>query len=561
MTQRFSEYEKALYRTMAQGILMGVPLLQTEKNIRYSRSFEEWKNTPDGQIEYENIKNGLSNRQSRASLAKIRVAASNNNANNNANANSNSPTLPAESKSASTTKSNETANHETNDRQKAPAAMGSKVKRERLNEPDKAPPKRSRALEKGLPRKSGTPLFKSEQTLSPGPKSGAKVVLKKARRLTKTKPRRKKPALSLEQPQGVDDIFPLQIDPKDLVIYRDKIIGEGYTGLVLKAAYKGIDVACKCRRHSRMRITYNQNIRHELEYAAKLSCCRFINKYIGLVDCVYSDMTFLPKLKADAFRGNQEVRDVYVIQQYYENGDLREYLEKRGQNLHPFEVLQIAISLFAALTDAHKLDIGIVDLKLENILIDSAGSGWLTDFGSCVEFKGENEVYLPMELKWTKEVAAPEMIQDRIFTKKSDVFMATVILCEIMTPRLTDTQFYEQVVIRSKNGIEFRTDAIAPMYRHFLRLLKSGLHYNYQDRNSAMEGLQYLENMRTASFKNLIEPLAPLEIQDSQQEKSKPKPKPKPMQKPMQKIMPKPTAKRTSVIGISRKKREKGEFI
>jgi hypothetical protein len=35
----------------------------------------------------------------------------------------------------------------------------------------------------------------------------------------------------------------------------------------------------------------------------------------------------------------------------------------------PQEVLQASICLFAALTDAHALNIGIVDLKLENFLV------------------------------------------------------------------------------------------------------------------------------------------------------------------------------------------------
>lgn len=48
---------------------------------------------------------------------------------------------------------------------------------------------------------------------------------------------------------------------------------------------------------------------------------------------------------------------------------------------HESQVLQIALTLFAGLADAHKMNIGILDLKLENILIDSCGSAWITDFG------------------------------------------------------------------------------------------------------------------------------------------------------------------------------------
>ncbi|KAI7867684.1 kinase-like domain-containing protein [Spinellus fusiger] len=210
------------------------------------------------------------------------------------------------------------------------------------------------------------------------------------------------------------------------------------------------------------------------------------------MECKYNELRFSEEVIAKPGLQKRPWLDIYVIQRYYEHGDLRDYMEKRDSPLGPFEVLQIALSLFAALADVHALDIGIVDLKLENILVDTTGSAWITDFGA-------KEIRLSdTRHGWTKSVAAPA----------SDVFMAMVILCEIMTFEMSDEEFLAKVLIRhKKSNVTFCSDQIHPAYRGFLHILKAGLNNHHRHRPSAQDVFTYLEAMRRDTLKEFSKSL------------------------------------------------------
>lgn len=170
-----------------------------------------------------------------------------------------------------------------------------------------------------------------------------------------------------------------QIQIKDLVVL-DTVLGEGQIGTVNLAKYKNLLVACKSKRSRTKREPFYFQIQRELKFAAKLSVCRNINRYIGWIYCERS------KVEPDV-NDKYGVMKLYVIQRYVANGDARSYLDKRGKHaslskmydkwlrrilestFQPAEVLQASICLFSALADAHELGIGIVDLKLENFLV------------------------------------------------------------------------------------------------------------------------------------------------------------------------------------------------
>ncbi|KAI8390820.1 uncharacterized protein BYT42DRAFT_171215 [Radiomyces spectabilis] len=166
-----------------------------------------------------------------------------------------------------------------------------------------------------------------------------------------------------------EDVFPLRLDKKDLVFMQSSL-GEGEHGQVAVAKYGGLLVACKCRRSNQSQLVYNRNILHELRYAAKLSMGRFINPYIGVFKAELSEIlcSDVEHNQRSPTEKQTNTIDYFIVQRYYENGDLRDYLHKLGRPLHPCEVLTMAISLFSAVTDAHHLNIGIVDLKMENML-------------------------------------------------------------------------------------------------------------------------------------------------------------------------------------------------
>lgn len=83
--------------------------------------------------------------------------------------------------------------------------------------------------------------------------------------------------------------------------------------------------------------------------------------------------------------------------------------------------------------------------------------------------------------------------------------MAMLIIAEIMTPNLSDSEFQDLVLSRRKDGsVDFRADAINPMYSSFFHILQRGLHTDPKQRPDAIDLLYYFETMRKDSLTNLF---------------------------------------------------------
>ncbi|KAI8333804.1 kinase-like domain-containing protein [Choanephora cucurbitarum] len=170
-----------------------------------------------------------------------------------------------------------------------------------------------------------------------------------------------------------------ELDAREFVV-TDDVLGTGQMSVVRLGRYGNLPVACKSKRDFTNIAQYYAQANREMTFAARLSTCRYMNKYLGWVVCRKSDVEE-SSLMLSKSSPKQLPPKLYIVQKYISNRDGRTYLNRRETMLKPQEVLQASICLFSALSDAHNLDIGIVDLKLENFLIDSSGTGYLTDFG------------------------------------------------------------------------------------------------------------------------------------------------------------------------------------
>ncbi|KAG2237511.1 hypothetical protein INT48_005547 [Thamnidium elegans] len=269
-----------------------------------------------------------------------------------------------------------------------------------------------------------------------------------------------------------DDLSTLHIKKDELTV-SDKVLGEGQVGTVYEGMYGQTRVACKTICLEIDEGYFYFQMYKELVFSRKLSECQNIIKYFG--------WTF-----------DDDNGKFYLIQPLIDNGDARKYLFQKG-TFYPEEVLAAGVCLFSALKDAHAADVGIVDLKLENFLLESSGSGFLTDLGSCVEFYGRDSVNLDDEVQWTKSVAAPEMIRKSEFSKTSDVFMGTLMLAESMTSELSDVEFKNKVLRRKANGaVRFSPAKINARYSSYFDLLSKGLQNEASSRPTAEEMLSGL---------------------------------------------------------------------
>ncbi|KAI8390821.1 uncharacterized protein BYT42DRAFT_171251 [Radiomyces spectabilis] len=93
------------------------------------------------------------------------------------------------------------------------------------------------------------------------------------------------------------------------------------------------------------------------------------------------------------------------------------------------------------------------------------------------------------------------MIAKRIFMKSSDVFMATLMLAEILTHGMDDQEFEQRVLRRQYNGnIDLQLDIFLPCYAPYQPILSNGLKNNPIERPTASSILFYLHNMQRQSF-------------------------------------------------------------
>jgi len=73
----------------------------------------------------------------------------------------------------------------------------------------------------------------------------------------------------------------------------------------------------------------------------------------------------------------------YMVMEYYENGDLHEYIEKAGGLLQEDEAIRIGLTLARALKKIHSKDLLHRDIKPRNILFDDQRNPVLCDFGAA----------------------------------------------------------------------------------------------------------------------------------------------------------------------------------
>jgi hypothetical protein len=122
-----------------------------------------------------------------------------------------------------------------------------------------------------------------------------------------------------------------QIDPKNLHI-SETVLGEGQLGIVRLGYYRGLFVACKSKRQFTRSDVFSIQAKREMMFAAKLSVCRYINRYIGWVFCRRRNVE--EKISSGNYMKDKQC--LYIVQRYVSNGDARGYLEKRGK-LHIYK--------------------------------------------------------------------------------------------------------------------------------------------------------------------------------------------------------------------------------
>ena len=153
---------------------------------------------------------------------------------------------------------------------------------------------------------------------------------------------------------------------------------------------------------------------------------------------------------------------IAIILPYYKNGDLFEYVVKKGLPISENETKAYIKQMLLCLQDFHKYNYVHLDVKLENFLIGNDGNLILSDFGLSQKFNNE---YIFKNLNHrvgTNTYLSPEMYIYKKFNYKTDVWsigVSTYIL-------LTGNSLYKNIA--DYNG-SFHIDNISNEANDFLK--------------------------------------------------------------------------------------------
>ncbi|KAL9257120.1 Serine/threonine/tyrosine-protein kinase HT1-like protein [Drosera capensis] len=141
------------------------------------------------------------------------------------------------------------------------------------------------------------------------------------------------------------------------------------------------------------------------------------------------------KLSCSRFIAAYKKPPVYcIIMEYMSQGTLRMYLNKKEPYSLSIEmILRLALDISRGMEYLHSQGVIHRDLKSSNLLLNDEMRVKVADFGtSCLETQ-------PRELKGnmgTYRWMAPEMIKDKSYTRKVDVYSFGIVLWELITALL-----------------------------------------------------------------------------------------------------------------------------
>ncbi|KAI8644671.1 hypothetical protein BD408DRAFT_430400 [Parasitella parasitica] len=177
----------------------------------------------------------------------------------------------------------------------------------------------------------------------------------------------------------LQQMFPLTFDIDKAIIstvpLTDKISVHSRE-VTYKGYYKTLGIVCACVTPLNKVDYFDEMNQHEWEMSEQLMPCR------NMATCITH------------FKANQLTTKNsfwYFIKPYYPKGTLTQYwMNNRIQKttIQPLYILQIAISLFSAIRDAHSLNIGLVDISMETLWLGMDGVAYFSGFKSSLSLQG-----------------------------------------------------------------------------------------------------------------------------------------------------------------------------
>ncbi|CAK4151449.1 unnamed protein product [Aphanomyces euteiches] len=207
------------------------------------------------------------------------------------------------------------------------------------------------------------------------------------------------------QPLDMGELSLWRLDNSKLT--KTKVLSVGTTGTVSLGLYKGHQA-----------VAIKQLLPHQSDEIAQ-----------GFIDEI-KRMTKLESPYILAMVGCCWVRprEIELVTEYMENGDLRQFLDKTAPIHYSWKDKRSCIAnLTQGLVYLHSMDIIHRDLKSRNVLLDAKLHAKLADFGVCREITMETMTCGLGSFRWT----APEILQGKRSSQAADIYALGMIVWEL----------------------------------------------------------------------------------------------------------------------------------
>jgi len=143
------------------------------------------------------------------------------------------------------------------------------------------------------------------------------------------------------------------------------------------------------------------------------------------------------------FDEGRDGADTFMVMEYVKGKTLRDIVAQRGP-LPPHEAGRVVAQIAAALDAAHEAGVIHCDVKPANVIVDALGAAKLADFGVARAARGPRE----HELLGTARYIAPERIEGKAPTERSDVYSLGLVAYELLAGRPAYAEMETEELLR-----------------------------------------------------------------------------------------------------------------
>lgn len=182
--------------------------------------------------------------------------------------------------------------------------------------------------------------------------------------------------------------------------------------------------------------------------------------------------------------GKNDSPELFIVMEYVSGTTLRKKNEEGPQKIN--DALNYAIQITEALTEAHLKGIAHLDIKSDNIMINSQNQVKVMDFG-LARFRNMDSDQHTKEFSGTVAYMSPEQALSLPAGFPSDIWSFGVVLYEMVTGRLPFIHEYDEAIIYSIVGEEpdppsaLRSDITPDLEKIIMTCLEKEIEKRYRD--------------------------------------------------------------------------------